>query len=97
MLSWLRGKGRDNDDGTGGSILLTERIERMDEKIKRLKNKMENSTKNRQSVKWKIWSFFALLEVVALVCFSFNLRKDSSLTSFGNVALSALIFLIPLL
>ena len=96
MFSWLRGKGGDGEDA-GGSVLLTERIERMDKKIKRLKRKMENSTKNRQSVKWRIWIFFSLLEVVVLASFSFNLRKDSSLSSFGNVALSALIFIIPLL
>ena len=96
MFSWLRGKGGDGEDA-GSSVLLTERIERMDEKIKRLKHKMENSAKNRQSAKWKIWILFSLLEVVALVSFSYNLRRDSSLASFGNVALSALIFVIPLL
>lgn len=96
MLSWFRGKGGDDED-SGGSILLTERIERMDEKIKRLKNKMENSTKNRQSIKWKICGFFSFLEIVALICFSFSLRNDPSLKSFGNLALSALIFIIPLL
>lgn len=96
MFSWLRGKGGDGEDA-GGSVLLTERIERMDEKIKRLKREMENSTKNRQSVKWKIWIFFSLLEVVALVSLSYNLRRDPSLSSFGNVALSTLIFVIPLL
>ena len=93
MFSWWRNRRTDNED----SGLLTERIERMDKKISKLKLKMENSTRNRESVKWKICVFFSLLEIIALGCFSANLRYDPTLTSFGNVALSALIFLIPLL
>ena len=93
MLSWWRSRNTDSED----SGLLTERIERMDKKIDKLKRKMESSAKNRESVKWRIWAFFSLLEVAALGGFSVNLRYDPTLTSFGNVALSALIFLIPLL